>query len=293
MIKEPLDKSAPLAKEAASRLCGMDSVSGSDCAWYHGTWQYLRLLGVITTLDKHAPLFIDALRALARAGDSRRVLISGSADYALLALALSAFNEENVAADITVIDRCQTPLLLCRWYADILSTSIETRQTSVLDYQNEQGFDIIFTHSFLGFFSKDQRPALFAKWRQLLRPGGKLLLANGIKPADGDAPVYFTQDEANAFTERTLEKAKRMDGQLDLSQDALRNLAQTFAENIFGYAVTSRQELTTLLEDAGFEIDTADFGDLGISSEHHPTGPTGVDTVTNKNEYAWLVASRR
>ena len=36
--------SAPLALREARRLCLRDPENGEDCSWYHGIWQYLRLL---------------------------------------------------------------------------------------------------------------------------------------------------------------------------------------------------------------------------------------------------------
>lgn len=44
-LREPLLTSAPLARLAAPALChrGADD----DCSWYHGYWQYLRLLGIV------------------------------------------------------------------------------------------------------------------------------------------------------------------------------------------------------------------------------------------------------
>ena len=44
--QEPLQESAPLAHAFATDGCGTDPLSGSSCAWYHGTWQYLRMLGI-------------------------------------------------------------------------------------------------------------------------------------------------------------------------------------------------------------------------------------------------------
>ena len=50
----PLDmllESAPLARQMAPRLCRRDSATGESCAWIHGLWQYLRLLGLASTPD--------------------------------------------------------------------------------------------------------------------------------------------------------------------------------------------------------------------------------------------------
>ena len=48
----------------------------------------------------------------------RRVLISGAADYSILAYVLWACRENGLDAEVTVLDRCDTPLLLNTWYAE-------------------------------------------------------------------------------------------------------------------------------------------------------------------------------
>lgn len=91
---EPLKLSAPLALRLAPRLC-------RDCAWFHGLWQVLRLLGLNTTPEHHARFFRERLRRECRALDRPRVLISGTADYSLLAHLLP---EEYDGGELTVHD---------------------------------------------------------------------------------------------------------------------------------------------------------------------------------------------
>ena len=56
--------SAPLALERAPGLCRVDPQSGESCAWNHGLWQILRLLGLVLTPAHHAAFFRAALQAL-------------------------------------------------------------------------------------------------------------------------------------------------------------------------------------------------------------------------------------
>ncbi len=46
-----------------------------------------------------------------------RILISGAADYALLARIVTMASRHNATPEITVLDRCETPLRLNSWYA--------------------------------------------------------------------------------------------------------------------------------------------------------------------------------
>ncbi len=82
-LHEPLQESAPLMWRQAQQSCG------PQCRSYHGVWQYLRMLGVITSIRGDGAYFIDAVRRLAREGELKRVLISGAADYGTLAHVLA------------------------------------------------------------------------------------------------------------------------------------------------------------------------------------------------------------
>ena len=107
--------------------------SEPDCTWYHGTWQYLRALGVSKTAGGHATFLTDSLRSLVAGGDVRRVLISGSADDAMTLIALEAFRDATVRPELTLIDLCETPLALSRWSAERLGGTVATHRTDILD----------------------------------------------------------------------------------------------------------------------------------------------------------------
>jgi hypothetical protein len=46
VIDEPLELSAPLARQLASRLCRKNPATEDSCEWDHGFWQYLCILGL-------------------------------------------------------------------------------------------------------------------------------------------------------------------------------------------------------------------------------------------------------
>src|SRR5688572_27639449 len=109
-VDEPLAESAPLARKLAPSLCAVDPRTGERCDWQHGLWQTLRLLGLITTPVHHAEFFRGAFAGLE---DGARILVSGTADYAMLAQVIAVSRE----AKITVLDVCGTSVELNRWYA--------------------------------------------------------------------------------------------------------------------------------------------------------------------------------
>ena len=83
---EPLELSAPLAWRLAPTLCRKDPATGEDCAWSHGFWQYLRLLGLAGDPGNHADFFHEAFTEAGRGGAALRILVCGTADYAMLAM---------------------------------------------------------------------------------------------------------------------------------------------------------------------------------------------------------------
>src|SRR3546814_10086578 len=75
-----------------------------------------------------------------------------------------------------------TTLFRSSWFAKRYGRAVETVVTPVLDYDGGARFDVVCTHCFLGYFTPEQRPALMAKWFSLLRPGGRVLTVNPIRP---------------------------------------------------------------------------------------------------------------
>ncbi len=87
---EPLGESAPVARKLAEKHCDRSNAE-SSCLLYHSAWQYFRLIGLISTISADDDFLIDALANLAATGRFDRVLISGSADYGMLARVIHAY----------------------------------------------------------------------------------------------------------------------------------------------------------------------------------------------------------
>ena len=74
-------------------------------------------MGLTKTSGGQGGFLAEHLRALARTGDAPRVLVSGSADYSMPAHALWSYQIQGAPLQLDVVDRCETPLVLSRWYA--------------------------------------------------------------------------------------------------------------------------------------------------------------------------------
>ena len=277
--------SAPLARQMAPRLCRWDPATGESCAWIHGLWQYLRLLGLASTPDHHAEFFLWALDSITGASRKPKLLVSGAADYAMLALAIKAFGMGNVRPDITVVDQCETPLMLNRWYAERAAHSVTTRCCDILDYPEHHSFDVLCTHSFFSEFPPGQRAAILQTWRRLLRPGGAAIIVNRLRPAVSPGPVGVTEEQARAFGAAVLQQARSLGSGLACDPQELAHDARIYMKRRISYPL-QREEIVTLFENAGFTIQEIACGPVTVPVRHDVTGPT----TPGGSEYARIVA---
>ena len=263
---------ASVARAAALRQCRTDRADGKDCAWYHGLWPSLRALGIGTSPAVHASLILSSLDAVARERRHPRVLISGCADCSMFAHVVWAYGRAGAPLECTAVDLCETPLYLCRWYARRVGASVETRAIDILEFAVEQRFDVICTHAFLGFFDDDGRRRLMARWRALLRPGGRLILIQRLRPDYPNAVVRFTSEEARLFAQRVGQEARRTE--LGFDPETLVTAAHIYARRLQLYPIRSRRELRTLFTEAGFDFERFDIISMENASASKLSGPT-------------------
>ena len=287
-VLEPLQSSALLARQRAPELCLADPVSRQNCAWNHGLWQYLRLLGLITTPWHHASFFREAFGHVATGAATPRVLVSGAADYSMLAHVLAIFGEKNHSPAVTVVDRCDTPLFLNQWYADRLSHSITTRRADILEYRDTSGFDLICSHSFLGQFDPPRRSQLMEKWRNLLQPGGLVATVNRVRPDESVTTVGFSDDQARAFSAAVLRKAETMREIIDVDPRQLADEARIYATRQRAWPVKSQDDIRQLFECAGFQVVQLTCTPVTAGANDTVRGPTTPGSA----DYACIIARR-
>lgn len=278
---EALEEAARLAREQAGALCRRDPATGESCAWHHGLWPTLRLLGLATAPALHGEFLRPALAGVG--GERPRVLLSGAADHALLALALAAFGARK--PQTTVLDVCDTPLLLNRWYAERVGRSVATRRANILDFEEADPFDVICTHAFLGNFDTAQRVALARRWHALLKPGGKAIMVNRLRPGCEARWIAFSVEQVWAFRARVEEAAKPH----GLQVPGLGRAAETYARRQAIFPLGSAQELLALFERAGFDIEHLSIATLAPSLQQQVDAPM----VPEGDTHAQLIAVRR
>jgi len=286
--EEPLEESAPLAWRLAPELCRKDPATGESCAWFHALWQVLRLLGLNTTPEHHAVFFRGALRLLPQRTDRPAVLISGTADYSLLARLLPSLRGSGRDPAVTVLDRCETPLMLNRWYAQRASYGIATRCSDILAYGDGDRFDGVFTHSFIGQFAPDQRQALMAAWHRLLRPDGLVATVNRIRPEASTGRTGFSAQQASALVETLRREGGKLAASLGTAPEALAEMAARYAARMGAWPIRTETELRGIFERNGFQVEHLAVAPVAIEGRAL-SGPTALGGA----HYATVIARRR
>lgn len=265
--REPLGESAAFARHTADALCE------AACRDYHGMWQYFRLIGLISTIGSNSDFFVDTLQGLAHPERGRRVLISATADYGMLAHVLHAFRQAGVRPEITVLDRCPTPLALNRWYAAREGIEIRCWQGSIADFHADEAFDVVCTHSFLGRLSDELRDATMRTWLRVLRPGGHVVTAARVRHGAPREGLGFSPEEAAAFRARALQLALPWRDRLDLSPQQIAEAAGAYAAAKRTRGFDSPTALRTCFEAAGFTLQQFDPGSAAERAGDRPSGP--------------------
>ena len=246
------------AVEGAVRALRLSEVyCPADCAWYHGARPLLRALGLglFKGIEKQVEYFGGPLGARARSRSHPRVLIAGSADYAMFAVVYWIYGQEGCTPEITVIDQCEAPLALVRWYAERSGFAAETVATNVFAYAPSAPFDLICADAILGHFRAAERPALFKRWHNLLRTGAAAILTTRIRDAAPDEKISVSPKLAADLRTVALQAAGTLEEVLGISKDEIVRHVLCFAEKRRTYAVQSLDELLHQLNDAGFDVD--------------------------------------
>ncbi len=230
-----------------------------------------------------ATFFPQALQMLHHGRDSLRILISGAADYSILAHVLHACQKSGITASITVTDICDTPLKLNEWYAGRAGIKIHTLQADILDYRPETSFDIICSHSFLGQFDAARRTSIVSHWRHLLAQGGAVLTTNRIRPETLHDPVKFSEPQTQAFLKTVSARANCTGPDLD----RLLERAQLYARHLHAYAI-SEFDLIALFTDLGYHIADQSVVNSAGSTTHQIRGLA----IPAEARHACIIATR-
>jgi hypothetical protein len=244
------------AKQNVAREAGRPS----SCEWYHGTWQYLRLLNMVATPPWYS-FYRRALGSLLQKKPRARVLISACADYGMLASLHQAANAVGAGPEIVICDICATPLRACEWYAQRYGLAVECICDNLFTTQSlaAGSFDIVVTDEFFTVLAAEDKPLAAARWKELLKPGGAVVTTAMIgKPTTADLRTSYA------------EKARRLlianAGLFDEMNEGPARLAERFdkfATFHTRHMMVDEREVRTILSDfyVGFITLTATPGE--------------------------------
>jgi SAM-dependent methyltransferase len=273
-------RSAPLIRSVASVLCVDDPSDAGRCDWYHGVWQYLRLFNMVSSPNWHADFYYTRLRDAIRLGRSRRILVSGAADYSMLAFVLSAAATTNrrtatrrfAGYDIHVLDRCPTPLAASQWYARELNADVKLHQADLTNADvtrelmpKNQPYDLIVADAFLTRFARDTSGMVLRNWSRLLKPGGTVVTTvrlhpRNVGPTDDDESVSVVRGSAGVtdaiadFHFRLRERAEGWRPVLGIDLDQLCRAARDYALRMTSNDLGGQADIVTAFNEHDFDI---------------------------------------
>jgi SAM-dependent methyltransferase len=249
MIAEPLMASCDFLAAAARWTC-RDS-GGEQCDWYHGTWQYLRLLNLVSNPGWHSDYLVETLRSQLGGQGRISALVCGCADYSAYAHVVAAQGER---AAVTVLDWCATPLIATQWYArQIGMRQPRTVVADAVGFVELNSYDLIISDSFLPRFTDDELNRLLRSWRECLRDGGIALTTVRIHSRGGSAgEAKPARSQASAWREVAEQSRPWWAGVSALTPDELISRVECFAKKQERNAVYDADRLTELFARAGF-----------------------------------------
>jgi SAM-dependent methyltransferase len=243
LFSESLGEVAAEAYALSGRLCG-------SCGDLHALWPYIRLSRSSTGSESEGSELELALRGLI--GDGRpRILVAGSADSGLVALIARAGASH--PEEVVVLDICETPLELCRQFANKWSMQIETRRQDLRELDDQSSFDLVLVHGTLHFISPDGRLEALTRIRRALRPQGRLVLMfNTSSPSTVEIDDNFHR----GYADSVLGELKRLHIALPDSEATLRArlCAHSRRRQLREGAFAKAADVDLLLKEAGFEV---------------------------------------
>jgi len=156
--------------------------------------------------------------------------------------------------EITVVDRCETPLELCRHFADRWSLPVETLLIDRMELDIRAAVDIVVAHSLLQFIPADRRLDVLSRLRRSLRQGGCLLI---VFRTSARIEGSLLREYRESYSKNLLEKLEEMNIPLPEGREDFRRRVDEYSEErrMREGAHQNCTDVEQLIEDAGFAIE--------------------------------------
>lgn len=262
---EDLQQIARLAFDTAPMRCS----DSHGCCDYHRLWPLARLTNPNGTRLAGREFLTAEIIKVAKTNPTPQVLISGGADTGILAIAIAALMNESCDPHFIFADRCETPVILNRALLLQHKLAGEAVVSDILSV-DKTGIDIVLSHSFLIYFSRERLQRLFRKWASMLSTGGKLLISNLVANECGD----LIGDNDSELMQNTIQNMRKQAAEIGFSEQDLRTVegscARIFRQSLSEHQLLTLQEMKTLLIEAGFECESISTYDRTQQSQRGP-----------------------
>jgi len=276
-ISEPLEDLARLAFDHAEALCAPED----RCVNYHRFWSLLRVLDMDGRLPRGGPFLSQNFRDIAPQTGRLRVLLAGAADTGVPALILNTVLDAGLAPELTVIDRCRTPLSQIGRFSEMCGLQITTEHGPLWDC-TETGFDAVVTHNVMLFNTDGDRKRIYAMAARVLRPGGRLLSIETLCDSFTPRPPEKTEEMTASFVARMRGKG--------LPENELARLGEA------AKAFWSRQNRAEVYPEARLREHVAGAGlrlrRLDYQADDEPTSPRVLSSPKSRQLRAFVASER-
>lgn len=222
----------------------------TQCEGYHQTWGILRVASVMGGISNDEALLTPMLDDLVKPG--HHVFVAGSADAGLLQLVIASTSARPI--DVTVVDRCPSPIALIDRIAIPDGVTVDAHTADLTTLNEEGRFDLILSHSMLPFVDDATRIAILRRFRASLTPGGRLLLVVRTAPL---ARNEAGEEHRHAWLAMARDKLADMPELIAFCGDSLDSrVEQTAASRTRrAYAFKDTSEIVDTLSRGGFEVE--------------------------------------
>lgn len=254
---EDLVQNANRVAELAPSLC-------LGCADYHIRRAVQRAAGVGLSVAhdraKIIRLIIDFLTTFPPGEQTPiSIVIPGSADTGILSTCAHAAASLGLAmlnrCRFTVIDRCPTPLTLCREFADRYGISLETCQGDLNSPAFSFEAELVVVHSLLRFIAPDSQVTLMGMLGSRLSRRGRIIFSNAIR--SGDSSETRGETRKHEFVNRLVDQLVESntlnirESRQDLRSRLRRSMEEGFARP---GEIRTPDEAIILFEKAGLKV---------------------------------------
>ena len=262
-LQEDLIISAPLLFDLVEKH-SCTYYNGTSFDWYHKSWQFLRILDKVSTPTWHTEFYFDVLSKHLK--KNSKILISGTADYTILAIIIEASKRLSIKPDITIIDICLAPLKICEWYSKKENYEVKISQFDILIDENVENvkYDLIITDAFLTRFDDANKKSILGFWKNSISKNG--IIVTTIRIDEADPFVQISRKEKENFVKTA--KSKYQDFNLNYNID-IDKLALEYISNIKSFSYKSEEQLITDLKEQKFIVNK--FDDSFVEGEAKET----------------------